>query len=234
MADDLEELRARVAAARDQLASDVDYAQKVELRLNDLARIVDGSLARQSAELEAAQARIAALDTDLARALARAEQADGDAARSDLLAKENGDLRTMVMTLLEVIEGRQKSSFSSVMQKLEENVSALVAAPPVPAPEEIALTSEEAEAKAPEPAAEPETAEPEAVPEPEEHDLGPEPAGDVELEAEPQLEPEDLAIDAALDETARTAAEPIEEAMEDLSEIALYDASEEVVEPGKG
>ncbi|WP_303980785.1 hypothetical protein [Dongia mobilis] len=72
MADDLEELRARVAAARDQLASDVDYAQKVELRLNDLARIVDGSLARQSAELEAAQARIAALDTDLARALARA------------------------------------------------------------------------------------------------------------------------------------------------------------------
>ena len=72
MADDLAELRARVAAARDQLASDVDYAQKVELRLNDLARIVDGSLARQSAELEAAQARIAALDTDLARALARA------------------------------------------------------------------------------------------------------------------------------------------------------------------
>ncbi|MBK8161065.1 MAG: hypothetical protein IPK59_20655 [Rhodospirillaceae bacterium] len=49
MTDDLEELRARVAAARDQLANDVDYAQKVELRLNDLARIVDGSLARQSA-----------------------------------------------------------------------------------------------------------------------------------------------------------------------------------------
>ena len=126
MADDLEELRARVAAARDRLTSDVDFAQKVELRLNDLARIVEGSLARQSAELDAAQARIATLDVDLERALARAEQAAGDAARSDRLAKENGDLKTMVMTLLEVIEGRQKSSLATVMQKLEENVTALV------------------------------------------------------------------------------------------------------------
>jgi len=47
------------------------------------------------------------------------------------------------------------------------------------------------------------------------------------------LEPEDLAIDAALDETARIATAPIEESIEDLSEIALYDASEEVVEPDK-
>ncbi len=49
MADDLEDLKARVAAARDRLTNDVDFAQKVELRLNDLARIVEGSLARQSA-----------------------------------------------------------------------------------------------------------------------------------------------------------------------------------------
>jgi hypothetical protein len=226
MADDLEELRARVAAARERLASDVDFAQKVELRLNDLARIVDGSLARQSAELETAQQRIAELDADLGRALARAEQAAGDAARSDRLAKENSDLKSMVMTLLEVIEGRQKSSLASVMQKLEENVSALVTAPATaPQPGTV-------EAAEPEPELEP-GPEPEQEPAPEEHDLGPESAGDVELEAEPQLEPEDLAIDAALDETARIATAPIEESIEDLSEIALYDASEEVVEPDK-
>jgi len=188
MADDLEELRARVAAARDRLTSDVDFAQKVELRLNDLARIVEGSLARQSAELATAHSRIAGLDTDLARALARAEQAAGDAARADHLAKENGELRVMVMALLEVIEGRQKSSLASVMQKLEGDVAALVTAevlreaepatppsPPVPEP-----TTPEAEAAAPE-------AEEPSEPAEEQHDLGPDEIIETELEAEPVL-----------------------------------------------
>ena len=165
MSDDLDDLRARVVAARDRLASDVDLAQKVELRLNDLARIVEGSLARQSAELDVAKQQIGLLEEDLDRALARAEQASGEASRAEQLTKENGELKIMVMTLLDVIEGRQKSSLISVMQKLEENVSALVAAP---------------------------------------------------------------AIERAADET-----EPAGETLEDLSEIALYDAANEVVDPDR-
>lgn len=245
-------------AARDRLTSDVEFAQKVELRLNDLARIVDGSLARQSAELDAAQARIATLEEDLTRALARAEQAAGDASRADRLSKENGELRSMVMTLLDVIEGRQKSSLASVMQKLEENVTALVqsdvpaavaaAAVIGAAPEEQAgPAADEAVEETPEEPtpAEPTPAEPTSEAEVELHDLGPEPVIEVELEAEPVLEADEDAVDVALDELASEETEleetepeetqPEETApMEDLSEIALYDASEEVVEPGKG
>jgi hypothetical protein len=203
MADDLEELRKRVAAARDRLNSDVDFAQKVELRLNDLARIVEGSLARQSAELDAAQARITVLEADLTRALARAEQAAGDAARADRLAKENGELRSMMMTLLEVIEGRQKSSLASVMQQLEENVTALVITEALPLGAEWDAPLETSAAP----------------------DQGANPSGqEVELELETERAP--TAPDAA-----PAPADPA--AMEDLSEIALYDASNEVIEPGK-
>jgi hypothetical protein len=284
MADDLEELRARVAAARDRLTSDVDVVQKVELRLNDLARIVEGSLARQSAELDAAKARIATLDVDLERALARAEQAAGDAARSDRLAKENGDLKTMVMTLLEVIEGRQKTSLASVMQKLEENVTALVITEALPlgveldGPDEVNAPVEadapaEAETPAEAPAAmeaeapieadapleadapvEPDAAvEPEAAADPDAWDevletpttaepeqseeIAPdvemEPVEEVELEAAPEEATEDEAIDAPLREPAPKAPIPTEEVIEDLSELELYDAAAEVVEPEK-
>lgn len=219
MADDLEELRVRVAAARDRLTSDVAFVQKVELRLNDLARIVEGSLARQSAELDAAQATIAALDADLARAIARAEQAAGDAARADRLAKENGELRSMVMTLLDVIEGRQKSSLAAVMQKLEENVTALVV------PEAPLVTI-------PDPFPEAETG-PEPMPEiyAGKDDLGPEPTIEVELEADPEADWQDVALPDEESADPEAAKKPAP--MEDLSEIALYDASEEVVEPGK-
>ena len=221
MSDDLDDLRARVAAARDRMTNDVDFAQKVELRLNDLARIVEGSLARQSAELDGARTRISTLEDDLGRALARAEQAIGEASRAERLAKENGELKTMVMALLEVIEGRQKSSLTSVMQQLEENVSALVAAP------------EPAAA-----AAEPEPVAVEAQPEPEPVALEPEP---VAAEPEPELRPDDAGPAAEeiefeiepTDETAQAQPTPEPAALEDLSEIALYDAADEVVEPGR-
>lgn len=228
MSDDLDDLRARVAAARDRLTSDVDFVQKVELRLNDLARIVEGSLARQSAELDSAKARITDLEDDLGRALARAEQALGEASRAERLAKENGELKTMVMALLDVIEGRQKTSLTSVMQKLEENVSALVAAP-----EPVAAES------APEPEPEPQS---EPAPEPD-LELEPEP----ELMAEPEPEAQQDEAGPAAEETA-VEIDPIDEApaqpapsapateaapLEDLSEIALYDAADEVVEPDR-
>lgn len=147
MTDDIEDLKARVEAARERLDSDAALAQKVELRLNDLVSIVEGSLSRQSTQLEQAQTRVTELESDLGRALARAEQAQGEADRAERLARENGELRQMVMTLLEVIEGRQKSSLGAVMQKLEHNVSALIepapAEPPVePAAEAPALAIE--------------------------------------------------------------------------------------------
>ncbi|WP_374307316.1 hypothetical protein [Dongia sp.] len=232
MSDDLDDLRARVAAARDRLAHDVAFAQKVELRLNDLARIVEGSLARQATELDGAKGRIGELETDLERALARAEQAAGEAARAEKLGKENGDLRSMVMTLLEVIEGRQKSSLTSVMQKLEENVSSLVAAPAQPLPAEPPLAAIEPSGAEPEAmlataVEEPLAQQPAAGGEAEPGDLGPAPAADMELETEPQVPAEDDIIDAALDEAARAGSPPLE----DLSEIALYDAADEVVEP---
>lgn len=126
MADGIEDLKARVEAARERLNSDAAFAQKVEIRLNDLVSIVEGSLARQSVELEKAATRAAELEADLGRALARAEQAQGEAQRAERLGKENGELKQMMMTLLEVIEGRQKSSLGAVMQKLEQNVSALI------------------------------------------------------------------------------------------------------------
>lgn len=226
MSDDLDDLRARVAAARDRLANDVDFAQKVELRLNDLARIVEGSLARQSAELDGAKARISTLQDDLGRAIARAEQAAGEGARADRLAKENGELKTMVMALLEVIEGRQKSSLTSVMQKLEENVSALVAAPE-PAP----IVAPEPDAAEPEPLPDADAiAEPEPVPdvtEPAQDEVAvPDEAGPIADEIEFEIEPVE---DAAEQQPAPAETAPLE----DLSEIALYDAADEVVEPGR-
>jgi hypothetical protein len=127
------------------------------------------------------------------------------------------------MALLEVIEGRQKSSLASVMQKLEENVSALmvpVAETPLAGGVENAPFSV-AEAE-PEAGAALESAEPA-----EEFDLGPEAPAEVELEAEPQPDGDEEAIELVPDETAPVGTSPLE----DLSEIALYDAADEVVEP---
>ena len=227
MSDDLDDLRVRVAAARDRLANDVDFAQKVELRLNDLARIVEGSLARQAAELDGAKQRIGDLEGDLGRALARAEQAVGEASRAERLAKENGELKTMVMALLEVIEGRQKSSLTSVMQKLEENVSALVIAP-----------AAEPAADIPEPEPAPLPPEPETPPEPE---ASPEPTVEMEEGPEPEMQPANEAdgdeiefeIEPIEEQPAEVASAPEAAPLEDLSEIALYDAADEVPEPGR-
>ncbi|WP_374377511.1 hypothetical protein [Dongia sp.] len=218
MGGELDDLRQRVAAARDRLASDVDLARKVELRLNDLARIVEGSLARQASDLDSARQQIDDLGSELERALARAEQAIGEAARADRLAKENGELRSMVMTLLEVIEGRQKSSLTSVMQKLEENVSALVSEPAAaPSPTEEIAEAEPQESNE----SAPETTEPEDESESADAAIPLEVVGG----PEPESDPMDELTDVALEESATP--------LEDLSEIALYDAADEVKDPAK-
>ncbi|TDQ84021.1 hypothetical protein A8950_0567 [Dongia mobilis] len=240
MTDEIEDLRARVAAARERLSSDAAFARKVELRLDDLVRIVEGSLARQGAELTRAEARIAELGADLERALARAEQAVGEAARAERLARENGELKQMVMTLLEVIEGRQKSPLGAVMQKLEEDVAGLVAATAAPHSAVAAEAADMAEAAA-------ETAMPTAAVEM--ADALVEDFEATEIELLPESEAEPMVPDSAdrADTTGDAAEIPPGDVggnvaedvagnaggndMEDLSEIALYDATAEVPEP---
>lgn len=147
----------------------------------------------------------------------RAEQAIGEAARAERLARENGELKQMVMTLLEVIEGRQKSPLGAVMQKLEEVVAGLVAATAAPQPGGDAATAAETVASAEESTPLVEMAEALA------EDFEPT-ESEEDLEAGPELAPATLA-DAATEADATLGG------MEDLSEIALYDASAEVLEP---
>jgi len=235
MADDIADLKARVDAAREQLAGDSALVQKVELRLNDLANIVEGSLARQNAELDAARERLATLEVDLGRALARAEQAGGEAARAERLSKDNSELRQMVMTLLEIIEGRQKSPLTAVMQQLEENVSALlVTTAAEPLPEELE-PEPEPEPEPPAPLPESPEATPAVVAEPlsaaDSTEVTPSaPENATVVEADTAAQEMDAVADAAIE------AEPAAPSpkIDDLSEIALYDAADEVVEPAKG
>ncbi|WP_374367020.1 hypothetical protein [Dongia sp.] len=229
MADDIADLRARVEAARERLSDDVAVARKVELRLNDLVSIVEGSLARQGAELDSAKGRIVELEADLERALARAEQALGEASRAERLAKENGELKQMVMTLLEVIEGRQKSSLGAVMQKLEENVSALVEAPAAEAAAASAMPSEEAATKDIAVAvAAFEDTEAEA-----ETEIAPAVGADINIVAEAMVEEDFGSGEADTEEPMPIPDKEPAAEIEDLSEIALYDAADEVVEPNK-
>lgn len=238
MADDIADLKARVDAAREQLAGDSALVQKVELRLNDLAHIVEGSLARQNVELDAARERLASLEVDLGRALARAEQAGGEAARAERLSKDNGELRQMVMTLLEIIEGRQKSPLAAVMQQLEENVSALLVAPAAePLPEEPLPEEPESEPEPEPPAPLPESPEamPAVVAQPSSAADSTEATPSTPETATPaEADPAAQEVGAAADEAIE--AEPVAPSPEidDLSEIALYDAADEVVEPAKG
>lgn len=232
MADDIADLRARVEAARDRLSDDVAMARKVELRLNDLVSIVEGSLARQGAELDSAKGQIVELEADLGRALARAEQALGEASRAERLAKENGELKQMVMTLLEVIEGRQKSPLGTVMQKLEENVSALIETPAADTDTAPAMLIEQAaaveEAAIADAASEDLAAEAET-------EITPEVSPDIDVVAETMVEEDfsDVEVEADAEEPAPIPEKNPAAEIEDLSEIALYDAADEVVEPGK-
>src|SRR5581483_9539851 len=107
--DDLAELQSRVEAARDRLGDAESDQRKYGLRLDDLVRIVEGALARQSEELKAARIRSASLQTELAR-----------------LGVQNEQLRTMVMTLLELVEGRSVTPMREAMVRLERGVRNLI------------------------------------------------------------------------------------------------------------
>ncbi|HVZ01310.1 MAG TPA: hypothetical protein VHA35_17510 [Dongiaceae bacterium] len=128
--DDLAQLQSRVEAARERLGGVEADQRKYGLRLDDLVRIVEGALARQSEELKAARIRSASLQTELddaRNALSRTE-VDLAARETDIarLGIQNEQLRTMVMTLLELVEGRSATPMREAMVRLEHGVRSLI------------------------------------------------------------------------------------------------------------
>ena len=128
--DDLAQLQSRVEAARDRLGGVEADQKKYSLRLDDLVRIVEGALSRQSEELKAARIRSASLQTELDDARNALSRTEVDlAARETDLARftiQNEQLRTMVMTLLELVEGRSATPMREAMVRLERGVRGLI------------------------------------------------------------------------------------------------------------
>jgi hypothetical protein len=128
--DDLAQLQSRVEAARDRLGGVEADQRKYGLRLDDLVRIVEGALARQSEELKAARIRSASLETELddARNAISRQEVELAAKETDIARFEtqNEQLRTMVMTLLELVEGRNTTPLREAMVRLERGVRSLL------------------------------------------------------------------------------------------------------------
>ena len=128
--DDLQQLQSRVEAARDRLGGVEADQRKYGLRLDDLVRIVEGALSRQSADLKAARIRAASLETELddARNALSRNEVELAAKETDLLRLEtqNEQLRSMVMTLLELVEGRSTTPLREAMVRLERGVRHLL------------------------------------------------------------------------------------------------------------
>jgi hypothetical protein len=128
--DDLAQLQSRVEAARERLGDVESDQRKYGLRLDDLVRIVEGALSRQSEELKAARIRSASLQTELddARNALSRNEVELAARDTDLagLGQQNEQLRTMVMTLLELVEGRSVTPMREAMVRLEHGVRNLI------------------------------------------------------------------------------------------------------------
>jgi hypothetical protein len=128
--DDLAQLQSRVEAARDRLGGAEADQRKYGLRLDDLVRIVEGALSHQSEELKAARIRSASLETELddARNAISRQEVELAGKETDILRLEtqNEQLRTMVMTLLELVEGRNTTPLREAMVRLERGVRHLL------------------------------------------------------------------------------------------------------------
>jgi hypothetical protein len=128
--DDLAQLQSRVEAARERLGGVEADQRKYGLRLDDLVRIVEGALSRQSEELKAARIRSASLQTELddARNAISRQEVELAAKETDIarLETQNEQLRTMVMTLLELVEGRNATPLREAMVRLERGVRTLL------------------------------------------------------------------------------------------------------------
>lgn len=99
---DLTELATRVEAAQREYREKSEQQGKLVLRLNDLAVIVEGSLARQRQALETAETKLKKLATD------------------------NEQLRSMVLALLNLVEGRNLDSLPQIMHRMERSVKDLM------------------------------------------------------------------------------------------------------------
>lgn len=128
--DDLEQLQSRVEAARERLGGVDADQRKYGLRLDDLVRIVEGALSRQSEDLKAARIRSASLETELddARNAISRQEVELAGKETDIvrLESQNEQLRTMVMTLLELVEGRNTTPLREAMVRLERGVRHLL------------------------------------------------------------------------------------------------------------
>jgi len=128
--DDLAQLQSRVEAARDRLGGVEADQRKYGLRLDDLVRIVEGALSRQSEDLKAARIRSASLETELddaRNAIARQEvELAGKETDIARLESQNEQLRTMVKTLLDLVEGRNATPLREAMIRLERGVRHLL------------------------------------------------------------------------------------------------------------
>ena len=128
--DDLAQLQSRVEAAKDRLGGAEADQRKYGLRLDDLVRIVEGALSQQAEELKAARIRSASLETELddARNAVSRQEVELAGKETDIarLGSQNEQLRTMVMTLLELVEGRNTTPMREAMLRLERGVRHLL------------------------------------------------------------------------------------------------------------
>ena len=128
--DDLAQLQSRVEAAKDRLGGAEADQRKYGLRLDDLVRIVEGALSQQAEELKAARIRSASLETELddARNAVSRQEVELAGKETDIarLESQNEQLRTMVMTLLELVEGRNTTPMREAMLRLERGVRHLL------------------------------------------------------------------------------------------------------------
>ena len=109
-----------------------DDQRKYGLRLNDVVAIVEGSLARQQDEMKRLQA--SAIELRVERDAARHAEVELKAAYEAALTKiakretQNEQLRNMVLTLLNIIEGREPASnLQDTMQRLEQSLQQVMA-----------------------------------------------------------------------------------------------------------
>ena len=124
--DDLAQLQSRVEAARERLGGAEADQRKYGLRLDDLVRIVEGALSRQSEDLKAARIRSASLETELddARNAISRQEVELAGKETDIarLESQNEQLRSMVKTLLDLVEGRNATPLREAMIRLERGV----------------------------------------------------------------------------------------------------------------
>jgi hypothetical protein len=128
--DDLAQLQSRVEAARERLDGAEADQRKYGLRLDDLVRIVEGALSRQAEELKAARIRSASLETELddARNAVSRQELELAGKETDIarLETQNEQLRAMVKTLLDLVEGRSHTPLREAMLRLERGVRGLL------------------------------------------------------------------------------------------------------------